>query len=69
MAYPNMEYCAARNTLAAVEQLIAIIEESCTENIEREEIRALGDLSEAARYLSEIAAEAIDDLYSTKIDD
>ena len=69
MAYPNMEYCAARNTLAAVEQLIAIIEESGTENMEREEIRALGDLSEAARYLSEIAAEAIDDLYSTKIDD
>ena len=69
MAYPNMEYCAARNTLAAVEQLIAIIEESGTENMEREEIRALGDLSDAARYLSEIAAEAIDDLYSTKIDD
>ena len=69
MAYPNMEYCAARNTLAAVEQLIAIIEESGTENMEREEIRALGDLSEAARYLGEIAAEAIDNLYSTKIDD
>ena len=69
MAYPNMEYCAARNTLAAVEQLIAIIEESGTENMEREEIRALGELSDAARYLSEIAAEAIDDLYSTKIDD
>ena len=69
MAYPNMEYCAARNTLAAVEQLIAIIEESGTENMEREEIRALGDLSDAARYLSEIAAEAIDDLYSTKIND
>ena len=69
MAYPNMEYCAARNTLAAVEQLIAIIEESGTENMEREEIRALGDLSEAARYLGEIAATAIDDLYSTKIDD
>ena len=69
MAYPNMEYCAARNTLAAVEQLIAIIEESGTENMEREEIRALGDLSDAARYLGEIAATAIDDLYSTKIDD
>lgn len=69
MAYPNMEYCAARNTLAAVEQLIAIIEESGAENMEREEIRALGDLSDAARYLSEIAATAIDDLYSTKIDD
>ena len=69
MAYPNMEYCAARNTLAAVEQLIAIIEESGTENMEREEIRALGDLSDAARYLSEIASTAIDDLYSTKIDD
>ena len=69
MAYPNMEYCAARNTLAAVEQLIAIIEESGTENMEREELRALGDLSDAARYLGEIAATAIDDLYSTKIDD
>lgn len=69
MAYPNMEYCAARNTLAAVEQLIAIIEESGTESMEREEIRALGELSDAARYLSEIAATAIDDLYSTKIDD
>jgi hypothetical protein len=69
MAYPNMEYCAARNTLAAVEQLIAIIEESGTENMEREEIRALGELSDAARYLGEIAATAIDDLYSTKIDD
>ena len=69
MAYPNMEYCAARNTLAAVEQLIAIIEESGTENMEREEIRALGDLSDAAIYLGEIAATAIDDLYSTKIDD
>ena len=69
MAYPNMEYCAARNTLAAVEQLIAIIEESGTENMDREEIRALGDLSDAARYLGEIAATAIDDLYSTKIDD
>jgi hypothetical protein len=64
-----MEYCAARNTLAAVEQLIAIIEESGTENMEREEIRALGELSDAARYLGEIAATAIDDLYSTKIDD
>ena len=69
MASPNMEYCAARNTLAAVEQLIAIIEESGTENMEREEIRALGELSDAARYLGEIAATAIDDLYSTKIDD
>ena len=69
MAYPNMEYCAARNTLAAVEQLIAIIEESGTENMDREEIRALGELSDAARYLGEIAATAIDDLYSTKIDD
>ena len=69
MAYPNMEYCAARNTLAAVEQLIAIIEESGTENMEREEVRALGELSDAARYLGEIAATAIDDLYSTKIDD
>ena len=69
MAYPNMEYCAARNTLAAVEQLIAIIEESGTENMEREELRALGELSDAARYLGEIAATAIDDLYSTKIDD
>ena len=50
MAYPNMEYCAARNTLAAVEQLIAIIEESGIEDMSREEVRALGDLSDAARY-------------------
>jgi hypothetical protein len=69
MAYPNMEYCAARNTLAAVEQLIAIIEESGAENMEREEIRALSDLVDSARYLSEIAATAVDDLYSTKIED
>jgi len=69
MAYPNMEYCAARNTLAAVEQLIAIIEESGIEDMSREEVRALGDLTDAARYLSEIAATAVDDLYSTKIDD
>lgn len=69
MAYPNMEYCAARNTLAAVEQLIAIIEESGADDMSREEVRALSDLSDAARYLSEIAATAVDDLYSTKIDD
>ena len=69
MAYPNMEYCAARNTLAAVEQLIAIIEESGTDNMDREEVRALSDLADAARYLGEIAATAVDDLYSTKIDD
>jgi len=69
MGYPNMNYCAARNTLAAIEQLITILEEGDIAELEREEYRAVNDIIDAARYLSELAAEKVDDFLSIKIDD
>ena len=69
MSYPNMQYCAARNTLAAIEQLIEILEEGNIAELEREEYRAVNEIIDAARYLSELAAEKVDDFLSIKIDD
>jgi hypothetical protein len=69
MGYPNMNYCAARNTLAAIEQLITILEEGDIAELEREEYRAVNEIIDAARYLSELAAEKVDDFLSIKIDD
>ena len=69
MSYPNMQYCAARNTLAAIEQLIEILEEGNIAELEREEYRAVNEIIDAARYLSELAAEKVDDYLSIKIDD
>ena len=69
MGYPNMDYCAARNTLAAIEQLIEILEEGDIAELEREEYRAVNEIIDAARYLSELAAEKVDDFLSIKIDD
>jgi len=69
MGYPNMNYCAARNTLAAIEQLIEILEEGDIAELEREEYRAVNEIIDAARYLSELAAEKVDDFLSIKIDD
>ena len=69
MGYPNMNYCAARNTLAAIEQLIEILEEGDIAELEREEYRAVNEIIDAARYLSELAAEKVDDFLSIKIDE
>jgi hypothetical protein len=69
MGYPNMQYCAARNTLAAIEQLIEILEEGNIAELEREEYRAVNEIIDAARYLSELAAEKVDDYLSIKIDE
>ena len=69
MSYPNMQYCAARNTLAAIEQLIEILEEGDIAELEREEYRAVNEIIDAARYLSELAAEKVDDYLSIKIDE
>jgi hypothetical protein len=69
MGYPNMQYCAARNTLAAIEQLIEILEEGDIAELEREEYRAVNEIIDAARYLSELAAEKVDDYLSIKIDE
>ena len=69
MGYPNMNYCAARNTLAAIEQLITILEEGDIAELEREEYRAVNDIIDAARYLGELAAEKVDDFLSIKIDE
>jgi hypothetical protein len=69
MGYPNMNYCAARNTLAAIEQLITILEEGDIAELEREEYRAVNEIIDAARYLSELAAEKVDDYLSIKIDE
>ena len=69
MGYPNMNYCAARNTLAAIEQLITILEEGDIAELEREEYRAVNEIIDAARYLSELAAEKVDDFLSIKIDE
>jgi hypothetical protein len=64
-----MNYCAARNTLAAIEQLIEILEEGDIAELEREEYRAVNEIIDAARYLSELAAEKVDDFLSIKIDE
>jgi hypothetical protein len=69
MSYPNMQYCAARNTLAAIEQLITILEEGDIAELEREEYRAVNEIIDAARYLSELASEKVDDYLSIKIDE
>jgi hypothetical protein len=69
MGYPNMQYCAARNTLAAIEQLIEILEEGNIAELEREEYRAVNEIIDAARYLSELASEKVDDYLSIKIDE
>ena len=69
MSYPNMEYCAARNTLAAIEQLITILEESGVADMDREEYKAVNEIIDAARYLGELSAEKVDDFLSIKIDE
>lgn len=62
MDYPNMSYCAAENTMRAVDQLIDLIESGEKNDEQRSgyEYHAMKSLAEIATTLAELCAETVE---------
>lgn len=69
MDYPNMSYCAAENTLAAIQQLCGLIESGEKTDVvtsgNGHEYRAIKELVEQASYLGELCENLIEEHYET----
>jgi len=64
MSYPNMSYCAAENTLNAINQLVDLIQEGekdeAVKTRDKYEYYALKNIVHEAKLLSEITEDLLD---------
>lgn len=64
MGFPNMSYCAAENTLNAINQLIELIQEGdkdeSVKTKDQYEYHALKNIVHEAKLLSEITEDLLD---------